>query len=586
MPIRILPQHLSNQIAAGEVIERPSSAVKELAENALDAGATQLRVSVVDGGLTRLEVLDNGSGMTPEDLPLATARHATSKIRTTEDLFSIHTFGFRGEALPSIASVARLTLTSRAQGSDEAWSLLPDGTLKPAALPQGTRVEVADLFYATPARRKFLKSARTERNALFDVLLRLALANPALTLTLVEDGAETWHIPAAPDDFFTGPTPRLRALLGDTFAQAAQPVHVTTQRPEGTYTLTGFISHPHAHTSNAQQQYLFVNGRPIKDRTLSAALKQAYADRLPATRHPMAALFLTLPPTEVDVNVHPAKSEVRFRDPNGLFGFLYAAVRQTLSNGAPQASPSLPQTAPFTPFQAPQLQAFPSVPTHTHIQPKGYEGFEDQKTNSPPCEALAEQGQSFALGQPMGQIDATYIIAQTADSLVIIDQHAAHERLVYEQLKSQFAHGNIPSQQLLLPTTVSVTPAQAALAMAHAAELEKFGLYVESLSPTALVVTGLPQLLSEANPTTLLTDILNDLSDLSPRTTLQARVEHVLATLACHHSIRAHRRLSLAEQNALLRQMEETPASLTCNHGRPTVKTFPLQTLQKLFDRT
>lgn len=600
--IQVLPTTLANQIAAGEVIERPASAVKELVENSLDAGAATIRVSVADGGLTRIEVLDDGRGIPKNELALALERHATSKLLTTADLFRIHTFGFRGEALPSIASVARLTLTSRPEAEENAWQITPDGALKPAALPPGTRVLVEDLFYATPARRKFLKSARTERAALEDVLLKLALAHPHASFTLVEDGAETWHIPAAQGDFLHAVTPRLATLLGEGFSAQALPVaaHRPGDDERSEKSLHGFISHPTHHTSSNRQQFLFVNGRAVRDRTLQAAIKQAYTDQIPTGRHPLAVLFLTLPPEEVDVNVHPAKAEVRFRDANGLFGFLYAALRQALGAAGHGMHPAAahPTSAPAQAFSLPQSYAFqlPTAPLQLRkgeaphapaisLQEPAPLGFTPHPFPTANPQGLPPAA-DHPLGAAVGQIDTTYIVSETAEGMMIIDQHAAHERLVYEQLKAQFTAGNVPSQPLLLPVTVSLTPSDAQLLLAHADGLKAFGLEVEQFSPTAVTVMALPQLLADTNPHTLLADLLNDLRDMAPRTTLHQKLDHVLSTLACHHSIRAHRRLSLAEMNSLLRQMEATPASLTCNHGRPTTVRLTTADLAKLFART
>lgn len=582
MPIRRLPDTLANQIAAGEVVERPASVVKELTENALDAGATALRLELTGAGLTNLVVTDNGGGIPQAELPLALARHATSKIAATEDLFNIATFGFRGEALPSIASVSRLTLTSRPAAQPEAWQITPDGELKPAAHPQGTRVEVADLFYATPARRKFLKSERSESQAIESVLKNLILAHPHVTLTVVEDGAETWHVPAAQGDFFTAHATRLAPVMGQEFA--AQALHLHAEKPADGLALHGFISPPTLHTSTSAKQFLFVNGRPVKDRALQTALKNAYGDKLPAGRHPLAVLFLTLPTDAVDVNVHPAKSEVRFRQPSELYSLVFSGTRQTLGHtlsAAPQpAVPALQAWQPSS-FGAPVAPTF-NLPTPPQKLLKGEEA-PIPLPQTPDTKPLVP---SHPLGAALGQIANTYIVAENADgALIVVDQHAAHERLVYEQLKTQFTQGRIATQPLLLPTIIPCTPSEARLLLAHAEELQKFGLEVESYSPTAIAVTAIPHLLGEANPASLVRDLLNDLSDLSARTTLQSRLEHVLATIACHHSIRAHRRLSVAEQNAILRQMEATPASLTCNHGRPTVVSLSLPELEKLFAR-
>ncbi|MBI1308282.1 MAG: DNA mismatch repair endonuclease MutL [Proteobacteria bacterium] len=598
MPIRKLPDTLANQIAAGEVIERPSSVLKELTENALDAGATMLRVDLTDSGLTKLAVTDNGSGIPQAELALALQRHATSKIATTEDLFNIHTFGFRGEALPSIASVSRFTLTSRPAGQPEAWSISGEGGLKPAAHPPGTRVEVADLFYATPARRKFLKSPRAERTATEGVIKNLALAHPHLTLTVVEDGTETWHIPAAQGNFLSALHPRLANVVGEDFARAALPVNASRSLDESRITnnesrLEGYISPAQLHAGTAQKQFLFVNGRPIKDRSLQAALKNAYGDALPAGRHPFAVLFLTVPADQVDVNVHPAKSEVRFRDANGLYGLIYAAIRQTLAQHrapgvlaqAPGGMMGQAWNKPGTPITHPGPPATFSASFDLQTPPqKLWKG--EAPTNHESPITNHESPNSHPLGSAVGQIAATYIVAETPEgALILVDQHAAHERLVYEGLKSQFTAGHITAQQLLIPAIVTLSPAQVQTLLAHAAELQTFGLEVESYSPTAVAVTAMPQLIGGANPAPLIQDLVEDLQSLTARTTLSQKLEHVLATIACHHSIRAHRRLSLAEQNALLRQMEATPNSLTCNHGRPTVVSLTLPELEKLFAR-
>lgn len=606
MPIRKLPDNLANQIAAGEVIERPASVVKELTENALDAGATSLHLNLQDAGLTSLIITDNGSGIPREELPLALQRHATSKIANTEDLFHIHTFGFRGEALPSIASVARFALTSRPQGQAEAWQITGEGTLKPAAHPPGTRVEVNDLFYATPARRKFLKSPRAERAAIETVIKNLALAHPHVTLTVVEDGAETWHIPAAQGDFLSAIHPRLGPILGEDFARAALPVfaekpldHQSLVTSHQSLVVEGYISPVSLHMGTPTKQFLFVNGRPIKDRSLAAALKNAYGDALPSGRHPLAVLFLSLPADEVDVNVHPAKSEVRFRDSHGLYGLIFAAVRQTLAQhrapaaslvpggmtGQPRFGAGVPVTHPgphasSSDFQIRQNPSAYQTSFAMQTPPEKLWKGESPETSHP------SPVTSHPLGSALGQVANTYILAETADgALNVIDQHAAHERLIYEGLKSQFSAGHIATQPLLIPTIVPLSPVEVQTVLAHASELQQFGLEVEPHASTSIAVTAVPQLLGAINPAPLIKDLVEDLNSLAPRTTLNQKLEHVLATLACHHSIRAHRRLSLQEQNSLLRQMEETPGSLTCNHGRPTVISLSLSELEKLFER-
>ncbi|MCP5405278.1 MAG: DNA mismatch repair endonuclease MutL [Pseudomonadaceae bacterium] len=585
MAIRLLPDTLANQIAAGEVIERPASVVKELVENSLDAGARSIRVETADAGLSKLVVQDDGCGIPQDELALALTRHATSKIVTTTDLFHIHTFGFRGEALPSMAAVSRLTLTSRADGAAEAWQITPDGELQPAALGQGTRVEVADLFYATPARRKFLKSVRAERMAIHDVLHKFALANPHINLTLFEDGAETWHVPAAQGELLQAVHPRLRELMNDDFARQALPLTATRGDEHGAR-LEGYISPATLHTGTSRQQFIFVNGRAVKDRSLQAALKNAYGDRIPGGRHPLAVLFISLPPEEVDVNVHPAKSEVRFRDANSLFGLVFGAVREALHGSVP-TSAAMPLADAFRPAAMPATPSWQApAPVTMDLQAPPDKLWKGEAPVGAPQAPAALPAEHHPLGAALGQIDATYIVAENADgALVVVDQHAAHERLVYEALKAQFVAGRIAAQPLLLPVTVPLKAPEVDALLAHAEDLARFGLEVEQRGPTAVVVTAVPQLLADVNPATLLHDVVGDLLELTPRTTLNAKLEHVLATLACHHSIRAGRRLSLAEMNSLLRQMEQTPDSLTCNHGRPTVVSLDKVALEKLFAR-
>jgi DNA mismatch repair protein MutL len=604
--IRRLPDTLANQIAAGEVVERPASVIKELIENALDAGATNLRLELEDSGLARLVLTDNGCGIPHNELNLALERHATSKIASTEDLFRIGTFGFRGEALPSIASVSRLTLTSRPEEQAEAWQVLPGGELRPTAHPVGTRVDVADLFYATPARRKFLKSPRAERMAIDVVLKNLILAHPHVTLTLLEDGAETWHVPAAQGNFFEATATRLAPVLGPEFAKQALPLKAR-RTLDGTgdneyMDVTGFLSPPTLHASSSTKQFLFVNGRPVKDRALQTALKNAYGDRLPAGRHPMAVVFLTMPASLVDVNVHPAKSEVRFRHGVDMFSLVFAAVRQALAHlaPAPAAAPAFtvrvfenadftqPLSAPAAPFFAPYTAPYATA-FDMHMPPekllKGEAATPWGNTSEIPA-AQAQSALDHPLGAALGQIANTYIVAENAHgNLVLVDQHAAHERLVYEGLKAQFTAGRIAAQPLLLPVIFACSPGESALLLGFADELQQFGVELEPHTATSVAITAVPQLLGDTNPALLLRDILTDLQDMATRTTLHQRLDHVLATLACHHSIRAHRRLSIAEQNSLLRQMEATPASLTCNHGRPTTVTVALDELEKLFER-
>lgn len=599
IPIQILSDNLANQIAAGEVVERPANALKELAENALDAGATSLHLAWQEAGLTQLTVQDNGHGIPKAELALALTRHATSKVHTTDDLFRINTFGFRGEALPSLAAVAKLTLTSRPADQTEAWQVAPDGTLRPAALPPGTKVTVQDLFYATPARRKFLKSARAETGALEQVVIALALARPDVQLHVWADDTEVWHLPPGQQDFLSALHPRLHLVHAGL---ASSGVLVQGQRagPDGLIQWQGVISPPTLHTNTQRGQWLFVNGRPVRDRALAATLRQAYTDQLPAGRHPYAVLFLTVPADAVDVNVHPAKSEVRLRDMASISSLLFGAVRQAL--GPLQASTH----SGFAPIRLPEAPPTPqfSIPLPLQKQYKG-EAPSFEASFGAPMNSLAAQAplaqsaapsehDDYPLGVPLGQVGGTYIVAETTSgALVVVDQHAAHERLVYEQLKAQVQQGRVPSQPLLLPALLSLRPHEAEVLLGHAAELAKFGLELDPAPISGgIMVAAVPLLLADCNPQALVQDVLEQLLDgpdgqsaHNPRSTVQAKIEQVLASMACHHSIRAHRRLSLAEQAALLRAMEATPASQTCNHGRPTVRLISHAELEKWFDR-
>jgi DNA mismatch repair protein MutL len=615
--IRILPDVLANQIAAGEVVERPANALKELAENALDAGATTLHIAWQGAGLTELTVQDNGHGIPKAQLALALTRHATSKVRTTEDLFRINTFGFRGEALPSLAAVAKLTLTSRPADQDTAWAHQSDGTLRPAALPPGTKVTVQDMFYATPARRKFLKSARAETGALEQVVIALALARPDVQLHVWADDTEVWHLPPGQQDFLSALHPRLHLVHAGL---ASSGVLVQGQRagPDGLIQWQGVISPPTLHTNTQRGQWLFVNGRPVRDRALAATLRQAYTDQLPAGRHPYAVLFLTIPADAVDVNVHPAKSEVRLRDTAGIASLLFGAVRQAL--GPLQAATHGQLGGGFAPLRLPAAPPTPHFAIPLPLQ-KQYKGDAPafEASFGAPINSLAAQAplahsttpsepEDYPLGVPLGQIGNTYIVAETTGgALVVVDQHAAHERLVYEQLKAQVQQGRVPSQPLLLPALLSLRPHQAEVLLGHAAELAKFGLELDpaptagattpgaihgatpGATPGGVLVAAVPLLLADCNPQALVQDVLAQILDApdthNPRSTVQAKIEQVLASMACHHSIRAHRRLSLAEQAALLRAMEATPASQTCNHGRPTVRVISHAELEKWFDR-
>ncbi|MFZ2619743.1 MAG: DNA mismatch repair endonuclease MutL [Alphaproteobacteria bacterium] len=585
MPIHILPETLANQIAAGEVVERPASAVKELVENALDAGATRVQVVLEGAGLTRIRVQDDGAGIPKEELPLAILRHATSKIQTTEDLFAIHTFGFRGEALPSIASVSHFTFTSKARGGEGAWQVDGTGKLTPAALGQGSIVEVKELFYNTPARRKFLKTERTEVQAVEDVLTRMALAHPQVAFELTVDGQTRLNIPRSEAALLDDDTTRLLHLLGKDMAAHAVPVRFERDG----FGLRGFVSQPTYHMASNRRQYLFVNGRPVQDRLLVSALRQAYHDRMPHGKYPFTVLFLNAPVDMVDVNVHPAKAEVRFRNGADVFGLIHAAVRHALSGGELAASPAATQellqriVPQYTPQAMPSGIRDSHVPTQPAFMPAS--ATPPQKVLKGVEAAVAVEPTAHPLGAAVGQIHGLYILAETADGAVIVDQHAAHERIVYEKFKAQLAHGQVAAQPLLIPEIVELPQGDVAALLEQAEVLATWGLEVEGFGKTAVAVRSVPALLGQPNATQLVREVLEDVHGLKPTQSLSSRQDAVLSRMACHGSIRANRRLSLEEQNALLRHMEATPAAATCNHGRPTFIALSKQDLAKLFGR-
>jgi DNA mismatch repair protein MutL len=615
MPIRRLPPETVNRIAAGEVVERPASAVKELVENALDAGATRIEVQVDQGGLSRILVADDGSGLTRDELMLAVERHATSKLAPGEDgewdLLHIATLGFRGEALPSIGSVARLTLTSRPKAGGDAYALSVEGGLmgqpQPAPFPgpHGARVEVRDLFFATPARLKFMKSERSEAMAITEEVKRQAMAHEGVAFTLDIDGRRVLRLAAEPE----GPEGRLKrlaAVLGEDFKHNALLID---QAREGVR-LSGYAGLPTFSRGNSTHQYLFVNSRPVRDRLLQGALRAAYADFLARDRHPLAALYLDLDPRELDVNVHPAKAEVRFRDPGLVRGLMIGALRHGLAGAGHQASTTVagaalgsfrPEGTPFVPYRptnnAPGYSAWreggwtpapprPSLPGLAALSARVEPGLEEPEH---PYEAPPSAQVFDPLDQPLGaaraQLHETYILAQTRDGFVIVDQHAAHERLVYEQMKDQIAAGGVARQALLIPEVVSLDPAEAERVTARAEELAELGLVVESFGPGAVLVRETPALLGEVDAQGLIKDIADDLAENDQALALKERLGAVCGTLACRGSVRAGRRLTAAEMNALLRQMEVTPHSGQCNHGRPTYVELKLADIERLFGR-
>jgi DNA mismatch repair protein MutL len=592
MAIRQLPPNLVNRIAAGEVVERPASVVKELIENAIDAGATRIDVAISGGGLRLIRVSDDGSGMNASDLALAVERHATSKL-AGDDLTSILTLGFRGEALPSIGAVARLSIQSRARAASEAYEIAVDGgrksPLKPAALASGTRVEVRDLFYATPARLKFMKSERVEAAAIADMVKRLALARPDIAFSLTADERTALRLEACQPGLIDHGLARLGRILGSDFMQDALPVRA--QR--GSLRLEGFAGLPTLHRPNSLNLYLAVNGRPVRDKLLAGTVRAAYGDLVPQGRYPVLALFLTLPPEEVDVNVHPAKTELRFRDPNGVRSLIIGALREALGAAGHRAASSLSQAA----FQR---MARPSPPPMRGTSAGGALGFAeaaqaplaplaspsaDMRGHAIPDDAVPVD---YPLGAARAQINDTFIIAETADSLVIVDQHAAHERLVYERLKRSFANGGIARQLLLIPEVVELDDEAAASLCAAASELEQLGLVIEPFGASAVLLREVPSLLGTCDVKGLLKDLASDFAEAesSERPHLLAeRLDHVLSTMACHGSVRAGRRLNPEEMNALLRDMEQTPFTGQCNHGRPTYIELKLADIEKLFSR-
>ena len=601
MAIRLLPPELVNRIAAGEVVERPASAVKELIENALDAGGRHIEIQADGGGLSRILVADDGDGLSPQELPLAIERHATSKLVAGADgifdLLRIATLGFRGEALPSIGSVARLAIAARVAGG-EAFSIRVDGgtvaEVAPSAFPgpHGARVEVRDLFYATPARLKFMKSERSESLAIAEEVRRAAMANPTVAFTLDLDGRRTLRLEAESAGE-AGRLSRLSAILGREFAANALSLD---QERDGVR-LSGFAGLPTYNRGNAAHQYLFVNGRPVRDRLLQGALRAAYADFLARDRHPAAALYLTLDPTQVDVNVHPAKAEVRFRDPGGVRGLIIGALRHALAGAGHRASTTVagqalgsfrpgftsgPSAAGFSAWRsggwAPQLPGVTGV--SARAEPFVHDG---PATRVQAEEELADAG--FPLGAARAQVHETYIVAQTADGVVIVDQHAAHERLVYETMKAQLAAGGVARQVLLLPEVVELDPAEAERIGARAEELAGLGLVIEPFGRGAVLVRETPALLGETDAAALVRDIADDLAEHGTVLALSERLAEVASTMACHGSVRAGRRLNAAEMNALLRQMEATPHSGQCNHGRPTYVELKLADIERLFGR-
>jgi DNA mismatch repair protein MutL len=578
MSIRRLPEHLVNRIAAGEVVERPASALKELVENAIDAGATRISVALAQGGIGRIEVADDGAGMARDEIALALERHATSKL-PDDSIDQVATLGFRGEALPSIASVGRVTIESRVRGQ-EGWSRIVDnGKLEgegPAALPPGTRVTVEQLFVRVPARRKFLRSERSEYGACLDVVKRLAMARPDIGFTLEHEGRRTLAVQPGQD------RPARVAALTD---RALVENSLAIDYARGAARLGGVAGLPTFNRGVADHQYLFVNGRPVKDRLLIGAVRAAYQDLLARDRHPVLALFIDLPGEEVDVNVHPAKTEVRFRDPGAIRGLIVGGLRHALDE-AGHRSAQRPSMSALGNWQ-PEPMRSPSFPVPARGQSSVWDQrqpYSPQARAEPAVEAVP-QAHSFPLGVARGQVAATYIVAEAEDGLVLVDQHAAHERLVLERMRRAMADGGVARQALLLPEVVELDEPACDRIEARIAELREMGLEVERFGPRAILVRATPAMLGAGDVSGLIADLADELAAFDSALSLKERIDLVAATMACHGSVRAGRLLSVAEMNALLREMEVTPHSGQCNHGRPTWVKLAHGDIEKLFGR-
>jgi DNA mismatch repair protein MutL len=608
--IRQLDDAAINRIAAGEVVERPASAVKELVENSIDAGARRISVDIADGGKTLIRVTDDGWGIAPDELPLALSRHATSKIDGT-DLLNIHSFGFRGEALPSLGAVGRLKITSKREGHD-AMTLVVDGSQmsppQPASLNSGTQVELRDLFFATPARLKFMRTDRAEAQAVADILKRLAMSEPSIRFTLRDVSSDKdrliFDYLAQNGDLLDALHGRLLDVLGRDFADNSLRIDATRDA----YSITGYAALPTFSRGAAVMQFFFVNGRPVKDKQLIGAMRAAYSDFLSRDRHPAVALFIECDPHMVDVNVHPAKSEVRFRDPGAVRGLVVASLKHALAEAGHRSSttvsaatlgaftPERPAT-PIYQMDRPSMQArttaytsqapLEASPQFAEAMPVFARVDDPQDIiEAPEAHDTQAASEEFPLGAARGQVHENYIIAQTATGMVIVDQHAAHERLVYEKLKAQMADTGVASQALLIPDIVDL-PQDACLRLLEQTEtLESMGLYIEAFGGSAIAVRETPAILGQVDAQGLIKDIADELEDLGESQNLQARIEAILSRVACHGSIRSGRRMRVEEMNALLRDMEATPHSGQCNHGRPTYVELKLSDIERLFGRT
>lgn len=613
MTLRLLPPDLVNRIAAGEVVERPAAALKELVENSLDAGATRIAITLREGGKALIRVEDNGWGMVRDDLALAIQRHATSKL-PEGDLTHITSFGFRGEALPSIGAVARLTVTSRARGCDHAWSIDVNGgvvgAVEPAALNEGTAIDVRDMFFATPARLKFLKTTRTESDYAHEVIERLAMANPQVDFTLTEDDRRPRRFPATTQDktdVGDGLRHRLAAIMGDDFAKNAVPLALTRHG----VSLYGYAGLPTLNKPTARDQYLFVNRRPVRDKVVVGAVRGAYGDLLPSGRFPMVALFIDMPFDDVDVNVHPAKTEVRFRDPALIRGVIVTGVREAIGHAAQWTTNSLTpalmtmmpahygvggnpserlgqlsewmgdqKIAPISAFSSAGLSVRAPMGTLPGFLDKSMPMARDTTVEQP--EAVSPIGR---LGAAIAQLHNSFIVAQTPDGVIIVDQHAAHERMTYEGLKAAIESQGVKRQMLLIPEVIELGDTAAQRLIAHSEELCRFGLVVEEFGAGSVVVREIPAMMGKVDVKAMIRDLSDEIAEYDDARGLKDRLYEIAATMACHGSVRAGRSLNTAEMNALLRQMESTPNSGQCNHGRPTYVELKRSDLEKLFER-
>ena len=612
MTIRLLPETLVNRIAAGEVVERPASVVKELVENSIDAGAQHIDIILRDGGQTLISVDDDGCGMTAEEMTLAVERHATSKL-PDDDLIHIRTLGFRGEALPSIGGIARLSIQSRTPESTEAWKLSVEGGAKssptPVSHPVGTRIDVRDLFYATPARLKFLKTPRTEQNHAVEIVNRLAMAHPEIGFTLSDGTRHLIRLSPSQENRQEEPSglcnarlERLTGIMGRDFADNAMPIEAIREAVR----LTGYASLPTLNRGNAAMQFLFVNGRPVRDKLLVGALRGAYRDFLASDRYPMVALFLDVPPDAVDVNVHPAKTEVRFRDAGLVRGLIVGALKHALAETGHRASTSAAGAAlgafraegSATPYRSgapgyPSPAGFGSSSVHPELAERAHAFHQPHSSHLPHLEAAPDArmaegdmgDENYPLGVARAQLHATYVVAQTADGIVIVDQHAAHERLVHERIKNALESGGVQRQGLLIPEVVELDGPAVDRLIARAEELAEMGLALEAFGEGAVVVRETPALLGEMDIKGLVRDLADDLAEMDDTLSLRNRLGDVCASLACHSSVRAGRKMNAAEMNALLREMEATPHSGQCSHGRPTYVELKLHDIEKLFGR-